>query len=141
MINVLGERFNLWRLGEVELLKVPRGATASEMNFSMHALVEDLGETVQRCLEAPYITSLTFRGKWFGDRPVFADMRDGNLVAFVGDHELQRQRHPLVVGRISESKNVSIHMPIEGHVSCVINIPPYTFRTRSYFPTASIKLS
>jgi len=116
MTNVLGEHFNLGRVGEVELLKVPRGAMASEMNFSMHAFVEDFGETVQRCLEAPYMTSLTFRGKWFGDRPVFADMRDGNLVAFVGDQELQRQRNPLVVGRISDSKNVSIHMPNEGHV-------------------------
>ena len=95
----------------------------------MHALVEDLGETVQRCLEAPYITSLAFRGKWFGDRPVFADMRDGNLVAFVGDQELQRQRNPLVVGRISESKSVSIHMPSEGHVSCAIHIPPLYFQS------------
>jgi len=57
MVNILGEQFNLWRLGEVELLKIPRHAAKPLLQMVVN--VSDAGQyTNNDCVEAPYMTAM-----------------------------------------------------------------------------------
>merc|ERR1719293_203686 len=72
MVNILGEHFNIWRLGEVELLKIPRNSTSSTAALRFVADVSATGNGTDECTRAPYMTSMRLGGSWFGTRELFA---------------------------------------------------------------------
>merc|ERR1719343_1623591 len=74
MVNILGEHFNIWRLGEAELLRIPRNSTASTAGFSFVAHVSETGQGSDTCNRAPYMTAMRLGGSWFGSRELFVKM-------------------------------------------------------------------
>merc|ERR1719293_339795 len=68
MGNIMGEHFNIWRLGEVELLRIPRNSTASTVGLSFVAHVSEAGTGVDSCVRSPYMTAMRLGGGWFGGR-------------------------------------------------------------------------
>jgi len=99
MSNILGEKFELWRLGEVELLRIPQGVPASMAKLQMFANVTDAGKySGDECAEAPYMTTMRFRGNGFVAGDVIIKMVAGEMKVSVGGKMLKPSFKPVAIG-------------------------------------------
>lgn len=113
MVNILGEQFNLWRLGEVELLKIPRHAAKPLLHMVVN--VSDAGHyTNNDCVEAPYMTAmnLSLHGDELG-----ISMVDDKMKVFLNGVPLAPSFTPVKLGkRWREFDGFSVVVPSDYHV-------------------------
>jgi len=79
MINILGERFDLHRLGEHVLLQIPRGAAPADALLRVVGRVENLDSA--KCTKEMWFRHLSISGSWVGTEPVTFDTEDGGFNA------------------------------------------------------------
>jgi hypothetical protein len=127
MVNILGEQFNIWRLGEAELLKIPRNSSASTAGLRFLADVTEGGKGSGACARPPYMTAMRLSGNWFGTRELFVQMVDGEMRVLLGSKNLNpslerlRVTDNLIVTRPSEARvtievgNATIEVMHGGH--------------------------
>merc|ERR1712061_744507 len=105
MVNILGEEFDIWRLGEVELLRIPQNSTESTAMVRMIAEVSDVGNSsVSSCAEAPYMTHMRFHGSWFGKQEILINVAAGEINISVGDKSMEPRAQPVKIG-----EDISVH--------------------------------
>lgn len=84
MTNIRGEKFNVYKVGEMTFLRVPYQSTYKDANLTILGFVQDLEGTSDECKQRRYITSLLFGGAWVGDQALKVSIEDGELIARVG---------------------------------------------------------
>jgi len=116
MKNILGEEFDVRRLGEVELLRMPRNSTQSNASFRMVATVSESGHfSGDGCAEAPYMTAMRVHGSWLGDKEVNIEMTAAEMMVSVGNRSLPLSWNPQVLG-----KDVNVLRKNDRHVSLLL---------------------
>lgn len=127
MVNILGEQFNIWRLGEAELLKIPRNSSASTADLRFLADVTEVGKGSGACARPPYMTAMRLGGNWVGTRELSVQMVDGEMRVLLGKKKLKpslehlRVTDNLIVTRPSEARvkievgNATIDVMHGGH--------------------------
>jgi len=109
MVNINGEHFNIWRLGEVELLRIPRDPMhRAQIRFVAKVSNENEAQSGNGCTRAPYMTAMRLSGSWFGNRELFIRMVAGEMRVHVGSKNLSPlEKVPiednLIVSRPSEA--------------------------------------
>jgi hypothetical protein len=110
MVNILGEHFNIWRLGEVELLRIPRNSTNSTAALRLVANVSETAKGSSECTRAPYMTSMRLGGAWFDNRELSVKMVDGEMRVILGSMSITPSseqvtvKSKLIVARPSEAR-------------------------------------
>jgi len=123
IVNIRGEKFDIWRLGTVELLRIhAKDNHYPEFRFTANVSSEDETQSDSRCA-ARYMTSMRFRGSWFGKQEVYIKLVDGEMRVHVGDKSLS----PLEKAPIE--KNLNVFRPSESLVTvsvgdATINVMP-----------------
>jgi len=108
MVNVNGEIFDIWRLGAVELLRIPRNShNHPQIRFTANVSSDHGTQSDTRCT-ARYMTSMRFSGSWFGNQEVYITLVAGEMRVHVGKKSLSplekvQIEKSLVVSRPSES--------------------------------------
>jgi len=108
MVNVNGEIFDIWRLGAVELLRIPRNShNHPQIRFTANVSSDHGTQSDLRCT-ARYMTSMRFSGSWFGNQEVYITLVAGEMRVHVGKKSLSplekvQIEKSLVVSRPSES--------------------------------------
>jgi len=108
MVNVNGEIFDIWRLGAVELLRIPRNShNHPQIRFTANVSSDHGTQSDIRCT-ARYMTSMRFSGSWFGNQEVYITLVAGEMRVHVGKKSLSplekvQIEKSLVVSRPSES--------------------------------------
>jgi hypothetical protein len=109
MSNILGERFNVFKVGRLEFLRVPFQSRLAEANLTIFATVDDVVGTLDECKQARYITSLVFGGAWVSDNRLVVSMSpSGQMRVSLGGQRLEPLERPLRLGQI-----LHLHMPTE----------------------------
>jgi hypothetical protein len=83
VINTLGHKFDIVRMGLWEMLRLPREATATDAKFSIHAQIVDTSGGIDGCAAAPYIGEVHFNGSWLEQSTVKVSLSRGELVVLV----------------------------------------------------------
>lgn len=96
VVNVVGERFNLWRLGKVELLRIPRNSAKPLLhmvaNVSELANVGDAGHhTYNDCAEAPYMTDMHLT---LHQNNISISIRENDMVVHLNQKKLEPSYTP-----------------------------------------------
>jgi len=113
MVNIKGERFNLWRLGAVELLRIPRNShNHPQIRFTANVSSEHGAQADSRC-SARYMTSMRFRGSWFGTEEVYIVLIAGEMRVHVGNKSLSQ------LEKVHIAKNLIVSRPSESLVTVV----------------------
>jgi hypothetical protein len=111
MVNVNGERFNLWRLGAVELLRIPRNShNHPQIRFTANVSSEHGAQADSRC-SARYMTSMRFSGSWFGNQEVYIRLVAGEMHVHVGKRSLSQ------LEKVQIEKNLIVSRPSESLVT------------------------
>lgn len=133
MVNVLGEHFNIWHLGRVELLRIPRNSSESAARLRFVAEVSESGtDSGNGCTKAPYMTAMRLSGSYFGTRELFFKMTAGNMNVFLGAESLKPSMKP-----VSIDGDLNISRPSEGRVTvqvgnATINVTHDNFKRHFY---------
>merc|ERR1719199_1210609 len=89
MVNIMGEHFNIWQLGEVELLRIPQSSMlVTKLRFVAQVSNEDGTQSGSNCKRAPYMTAMRLNGSWFGNQELLVEMVDGEMQVHVGSKSL-----------------------------------------------------
>lgn len=95
--NIRGEKFNVFKTGHMEFLRVPFKSAYTDANLTLLGVVQDIVGTSDECEQQRYITSVFFGGAWMGDRKLNVSIQDGELAVRLGtsfarinssDHEI-----------------------------------------------------
>jgi len=98
MTNIMGEKFDIWRLGEVELLRIPQSSTWSNASLRMIATVTERGNNSgNACVKAPYMTAMRLHGSWLDGQEVFITMIGGKMKVSVGKDGFSGQNDELPI--------------------------------------------
>jgi len=112
MVNIVGEHFNIWRLGEVELLRIPRNPMyRTQIRFVAMVSDEQGEQSDNSCTRAPYMTAMRLSGSLFGNQELFIRMVAGEMRVHVGSKSLS----PLE--NVPIKSNLTISRPSEALVS------------------------
>jgi hypothetical protein len=112
MTNILGQRFNVFKVGRLEFLRVPFQSRPVEANLTILATVDDIVGTLDECKQARYITSLVFGGAWVSDNRLLVSMSSsGQMRVSLGGQRLEPSDRPLSLGQV-----LHLHMPSEDKV-------------------------
>lgn len=107
LVNILGEHFDLWQEGEVELLRIPRNSTARNSfnapdTTARLRFIAEVSETAKRpdvaCTKAPYMTAMRLSGSWLGARELVVKMVDGNMRVFLDSEILAPSSKSVAIG-------------------------------------------
>jgi len=111
MMNIIGEHFNIWLLGEVELLRIPRNSSyRPQLRFVATVSNTDDSQSGSDCNTAPYMTSMRLGGAWFDDRELSVKMVDGEMRVILGSMSITPSseqvtvKSKLIVARPSEAR-------------------------------------
>merc|ERR1719356_970752 len=123
IVNIRGEKFDIWRLGTVELLRLhDKDSHHPEFRFTANVSSEHETQSVSLC-DARYMTSMRFSGSWFGNQEVYIRLVDGEMRVHVGDKSLIPLEQVLI------GKKLSVSRPSESLVTvsvgdATINVMP-----------------
>jgi len=123
IVNIRGEKFDIWRLGTVELLRLhDKDSHHPEFRFTANVSSEHETQSVSLC-DARYMTSMRFSGSWFGNQEVYIRLVDGEMRVHVGDKSLIPLEQVLI------GKNLGVSRPSESLVTvsvgdATINVMP-----------------
>jgi hypothetical protein len=110
--NIRGEKFNVFKVGHLEFLRVPLQSAYKDANLTILGNVKDLVGTSDQCEQVRYITSVLFGGAWVGDQKLNVSVEGGELVARVGTsfERINPSDHATPIGSL-----LHLHMPDKGH--------------------------
>jgi len=98
LVNIRGQRFDIYKVGQVEFLRVPYLSKNEQANFTALATIQDVAGSTSRCKESRYITSFLFGGAWFGDRHLEVSMDRGHMNVLLGGVKMKPSPRPLLIG-------------------------------------------
>jgi len=115
LMNTRGEKFDIYKSGQMEFLRVPYGCVPDGenhcgANFTVHATIQGVSESYD-CGQSHYITSLRFGGAWLKDHPLEVQMKSGEMVVL-----LQGGRVTPSFKRRTITNEVQVYMPDEYQV-------------------------
>jgi len=105
LVNIRGERFDIYKLGQVEFLRVPYQSSKQEANFTAQAFIQDVAGSTSRCKESRYITSMIFGGAWLGNHNLEVLMDRGHMKVLFGGVQMKPSLQPIPMGGM-----VQVHM-------------------------------
>ena len=108
LVNLRGERFDIYKLGQLEFLRVPYQSKKDQANFTAVATIQDVAGSTSRCKESRYITSVLFSGAWLRSRPLEVSIDRGQMNVLLGGVQVKPSLQPLPIGDM-----VQLHMPDE----------------------------
>jgi hypothetical protein len=111
LINTRGERFDIFKTGQMEFLRVPYESVSGSANFTLLATIENTRESITQCDESRYITSLLFGGAWFSGQPLDVTMDHGQMVVRLGGVPVKPSPQPRTLGNM-----LQLHRPDENQV-------------------------
>jgi len=111
VINTRGERFDIFKTGQMEFLRVPYESVSGNANFTLLTTIENTRESITQCDESRYITSLLFGGAWFSGQPLEVTMDHGQMVVRLGGVPVKPSPQPRTLGNM-----LQLHMPDENQV-------------------------
>jgi hypothetical protein len=109
--NTRGERFDIYKSGRMEFLRVPYDSAAIDANFTVLATIEAVKESIHQCDESRYITSLLFGGAWLEDRLLRIAMQNGQMEVLLGGVQVKPSADARPIGKM-----VQLQMPEENQV-------------------------
>jgi len=98
LVNIRGERFDIYKVGQVEFLRVPYQSKKELANFTALATIQDVSGSTSRCEESRYITSIMFGGAWLGERALEVSMDQGHMNVLHGGVPVKPSLQPLSIG-------------------------------------------
>jgi len=114
MINIMGEKFDIWRLGAVELLRIPRDAhDHPQIHFIANVSSEHETESGSLCA-GRYMTAMRLSGSWFGDQEVYVKLEAGEMRVHVGKKSVS----PL--DKVPIGKSLTVSRPSESLVTVLV---------------------
>jgi len=111
LINTRGERFDIFKTGQIEFLRVPYDSVSGNANFTLLATIQNTRESTVQCDESRYITSLLFDGAWFGGQPLDVTMDHGQMVVRLGGVQVKPSPQPRTIGNM-----LQLHMSDEDQI-------------------------
>jgi len=114
MVNIRGETFDIWRLGAVELLRIPRDAhDHPQIHFTANVSSEQETQSGSLC-SGRYMTAMRLSGSWFGNQEVYIKLVAGEIRVHVGKKSLS----PLE--KVPIGKSLSVSRPSEMLVTVLV---------------------
>jgi len=107
LTNTRGERFDIFKSGQMEFLRVPYESVTKNANFTVLATIQGVSDSIEKCKEYRYITSLRFGGAWLGDQLLDVAMHEQQMVVLLGGVKVKPSLQPLPIG------NMQLNMPNE----------------------------
>merc|ERR1712151_742526 len=89
MSNTLGQRFDIYKSGQMEFLRVPFESASGKADFTVLATIKGVSQSINKCEESRYITSLRFGGAWLGDKPLEVSMEQGRMIVLLGGVQMK----------------------------------------------------
>jgi len=123
IVNIRGEKFDIWRLGTVELLRLhEKESHHPQFRFTANVSSEHETQSDSLCA-ARYMTSMRFSGSWFGNQEVYIRLVAGEMRVHVGDKSL------ITLEKVPIGKSLSVFRPSEALVTvsvgdATINVMP-----------------
>merc|ERR1719343_581144 len=65
LVNIRGERFDVFKTGQLEFLRIPYAPIDGKTNLNLFATIQDAGVTSHKCHKRSFITKLLLNGSWF----------------------------------------------------------------------------
>jgi len=142
IVNIRGEKFDIWRLGTVQLLRLPETDNHHpQFRFTANVSSEHDTQSDSGCA-ARYMTSMRFSGSWFGNQEVYIRLVAGEMRVHVGDKSL------ITLEKVPIGKSLSVFRPSEALVTvsvgdATINVMPdnAVFKPHFYLNTEVRNLS
>jgi len=98
MINIKGDAFDLYRPGVWEFLRVPLQASTNTAELRIMANVTNIGDEVDTCTKALYITRFTMGGNWVNGQDIDVRVLNGQMSVSIGKKTIQTSAKPVFVG-------------------------------------------
>jgi len=105
LVNIRGQRFDIYKVGQIEFLRVPKKAQKEQANFTVVATIQDVAGSTSRCKQSRYITSMNFGGTWLKDKPLEVSMDRGHMNVMLGGVQMKPSLQPMPIGRM-----VKVHL-------------------------------
>merc|ERR1712232_1129876 len=99
-VNIRGERFDIYKVGQIEFLRVPKKAQKEQANFTAVATIQDIAGATSRCKQSRYITSMNFGGAWLLGRPLEVTMERGHMNVLLGSVPMKPSIQPTPIGKM-----------------------------------------
>jgi hypothetical protein len=110
----MGEKFDIWRLGAVELLRIPREAhDHPHIHFTANVSSEHETESGSLCA-GRYMTAMRLSGSWFGDQEVYIKLKAGEMRVHVGKKSLSP------FDKVPIGKSLTVSRPSESLVTVLV---------------------
>jgi hypothetical protein len=108
LTNTRGQKFDLYKTGQMEFLRVPFASSGKNVNLTLSAMIEQRGGSTHTCTRELFITSLSLGGAWLSGRPLVLAVGEGHtgkLAVLLGGVPLSPS--PKVV---TISEHMKLHM-------------------------------
>jgi len=99
MINIKGDAFDIYRPGVWEFLRVPLQASTSSADLRIMANVTNIGDEVDKCTKALYITRFTMGGNWVSGQDIDVRVLKGEMSVSVGKKTIHASPKPQFLGK------------------------------------------
>jgi len=98
MINANGDGFDIYRTGVWEFLRMPRSAESSNADLKLEANVTNMGDEIDKCTKALYISRFSLSGHWLESHEIDARVLNGRLHVSMNHVLLKPSSKPKFLG-------------------------------------------